>query len=87
MAYGVLPRDMVRLIRHDATGPAIVDVNGKLIEICQCGLSRTKPFCDGSHERTRGEEPGRLYVYPLEGERIAIDDMFPPARRKFTPPE
>jgi CDGSH iron-sulfur domain-containing protein 3 len=33
----------------------IVDAQGKVIEnksdfsLCRCGLSKTKPFCDGSH--------------------------------------
>ena len=78
---------MARLIRHDAVGPAVIDVNGKIIEICQCGLSKTKPFCDLSHERVRGEEPGKLYVYPEEGNRIAVTDMFPQPHKKFVPPE
>lgn len=36
----------------------IVDKNGKqyhlggreIVSICRCGLSKTKPFCDGSHK-------------------------------------
>jgi CDGSH-type Zn-finger protein len=76
---------MARLIRHDARGPAIIDVNGKLIEVCQCGLSRNKPFCDGSHSRTHGEEPGKMYSYPAEGERVELVDMFPPPTKKYRP--
>lgn len=76
---------MARLIRHDAVGPAVIDVDGKIIEICQCGLSKNKPFCDGSHERVRGEEPGTLYVYDQEGSRLAIADMFPQSHKKFKP--
>lgn len=77
---------MARLVRHDAVGPAVIDVNGKIIEICQCGLSKTKPFCDMSHEKVRGEESGKLYVYSEAGERIPITDMFPQPHKKFTPP-
>jgi CDGSH-type Zn-finger protein len=76
---------MARLVRHDAVGPAVIDVNGTIIEICQCGLSKNKPFCDGSHEKVRGEEPGKLYVYSHGGERFPLSDMFPQAHRKFTP--
>jgi CDGSH-type Zn-finger protein len=78
---------MARLIRHDAGGPAVIDVNGKIIEICQCGLSQDKPFCDGSHEKVRGEEPNQLYIYSESRERTAIKDMFPQPHRKFIPPE
>jgi CDGSH-type Zn-finger protein len=78
---------MARLIRHDAVGPAVVQVDGKIIEICQCGLSRNKPFCDGSHEKVRGEEANRLYVYGENGERLVLLDMFPQPHHKFVPPE
>ena len=78
---------MARLIRHDAVGPAVIDVDGKIIEICQCGLSKTKPFCDLSHEKVRGEEAGKLYVYDAEGNRVVVSDMFPQPHKKFTPPE
>lgn len=78
---------MTRLIRHDATGPAIIEVEGVTIEICQCGLSRNKPFCDGSHMQTKGEVAGKLYVYDEQQHRVAIEDMFPTPARRFRPPE
>jgi CDGSH-type Zn-finger protein len=31
-----------------------------------CGLSKKKPFCDGSHKRAKGEEDGKLYLYDQE---------------------
>ena len=76
---------MARLVRHDAVGPAVIDVDGKIIEICQCGLSRNKPFCDSSHEKVRGEEAGQLYIYSETGDRVAVHDMFPQPHRKFKP--
>jgi CDGSH-type Zn-finger protein len=27
-----------------------------------CGLSKKKPFCDGSHKRAKDEEDGKLYL-------------------------
>jgi len=78
---------MSRLIRHDAKGPAIVEIGpGKFVEICQCGLSRDKPFCDGSHAKTRDEQEHAVYVYDEHHNRIAVPDMFPPATKKFVPP-
>lgn len=76
---------MTRLIRHDATGPALIEVGGQTIAVCQCGLSRNKPFCDGSHEKTRGEDHGKLYIYDAAQSRITIEDMFPTPAKKFTP--
>lgn len=77
---------MSRLIRHDAKGPAIIELApGKFIEICQCGLSRNKPFCDGSHSATKDELEHVLYAYDEQHHRVAIPDMFPPPKRKFTP--
>ena len=42
--------DLSELKLIDSTGQPI-DVSGeKKIWLCRCGGSKTKPFCDGSHE-------------------------------------
>ncbi|OYR74021.1 hypothetical protein DJ71_19475, partial [Halorubrum sp. E3] len=44
---------MAREVTHEERGPAVLDDDDKgddgLIYVCQCGLSDTKPLCDGSH--------------------------------------
>ncbi len=36
--------------------PMILDVMaGDTIYICQCGLTKTAPYCDGSHKKTDKE--------------------------------
>ncbi len=54
--------------------------------VCQCGLSRNKPFCDGSHTKTKGEEPGKLYIYDSNQNRVGLEDMFPTPSKKFKAP-
>jgi len=54
---------MARLVRHDATGPIEVKPQDKSVWICACGLSQNTPFCDGSHNKSRKEEAGKVYVY------------------------
>lgn len=78
---------MTRLIRHDATGPALIEIGGQTVAICQCGLSKNKPFCDGSHSKTKGEEAGKLYVYDEGRNRVSIEDMFPTPAKKFSAPK
>ncbi len=77
---------MTRLIRHDATAPALIEVGGITVAVCQCGLSRNKPFCDGSHTKTKGEEPGKLYIYDSDRNRVGLEDMFPTPSKKFKAP-
>lgn len=39
-------------------GPNIVLVDGKfLTELCRCGHSANKPYCDGSHRRVEFKAP------------------------------
>jgi CDGSH-type Zn-finger protein len=42
---------MARMIRHEKNSPYEVPEGTELpIYICACGLSKNKPFCDGSHK-------------------------------------
>lgn len=59
---------MARLVKHEATGPQEVKAQ-ESVWICRCGLSKSQPFCDGSHHRTRDEKLGALYVYDETGRR------------------
>jgi CDGSH-type Zn-finger protein len=46
----VVGGDLSELKMIDSTGQPI-DLKGeKKIWLCRCGASKTKPFCDGSHE-------------------------------------
>lgn len=74
---------MTRLIRHDATGPALIEIGEQTVAVCQCGLSRSKPFCDGSHAKTKGEEGGKFYIYDSDQNRSSLEDMFPTPLKKF----
>ncbi len=55
---------MARLVKHERNGPYEVPEGSELpVWICGCGLSKNKPFCDGSHKKTRDEAAGDIYVY------------------------
>lgn len=60
---------MSRLVKRFRKQPYAVTVGGETQSICGCGLSATQPFCDGTHEITRAEEPGKLYWYDDAGKR------------------
>jgi CDGSH-type Zn-finger protein len=54
---------MARIIISEAHGPMKIDCGEKAKWLCRCGLSKDQPWCDGSHMKTRDEEPGALYFY------------------------
>ena len=60
---------MPRLVKHERNGPYRID-EGQVkfpIWICGCGLSKNKPYCDGSHKKTRDEAPDGVYAYDEQG--------------------
>ncbi len=61
---------MPRLVPSDRDGPIRINPQDKPVFICGCGLTRTFPFCDGSHKACKGEDLNKLYVYDSDGGAI-----------------
>ncbi|MCS6997989.1 MAG: CDGSH iron-sulfur domain-containing protein [Aquificaceae bacterium] len=62
---------MARLVKLVEKAPYKLEAGEETYYLCQCGLSKKFPFCDGSHKRTKDEEGGKLYLYD-ENTRIEI---------------
>jgi len=61
---------MPRLVQHNAKGPVeIKSKDGQSFWICQCGLSKNQPYCDGSHKKTLDEDENKLYEYDENQDR------------------
>lgn len=59
---------MARLIKHEEHGPFEIAEGTELpVWICACGLSKNKPYCDGSHKKTRDEGPNEVFGYDDNG--------------------
>ena len=67
---------MTRLVQRLRNGPYIVTVGGEIKSICGCGLSGTLPFCDGTHQITKTEKPGKLHWYDSGKQRHDAVDRY-----------
>jgi len=67
---------MARILFSNFKEPFKLSPQSKSVWICQCGLSKNKPFCDGSHTRTLEEEFGETYFYtPLTQKRLNMPHL------------
>ena len=67
---------MARLVKHEKNAPYEIAEGPELpVWICGCGLSKNKPFCDGSHKRTKDESAGDVYTYD-ETARVKISKEY-----------
>jgi CDGSH-type Zn-finger protein len=67
---------MPRLVKRFRQEPFAVPAGTETQYICGCGLSSNLPFCDGTHETTKDEDPKKLYWYDEDGERHETADAF-----------
>ncbi|HCA28001.1 MAG TPA: iron-binding protein [Betaproteobacteria bacterium] len=71
---------MSRLVKCTKNEPTPVTVGDETVYICACGLTAAPPFCDGSHEMTADETPGKLCWYDKHGFRNDVAEAFPDIR-------
>jgi len=63
---------MARVILSKRNRPYLIQVGGQNVAICACGLSKNKPYCDGTHKITRDEEEDKLFAYDENRNRVAV---------------
>ena len=67
---------MARMVKHDRNSPYEIAAGTELpVYICACGLSKNKPFSDGTHRRTRDEDQQGEYVYDEAG-RVKVEKQY-----------
>ena len=67
---------MSRLVKRTLQAPSRHVIDGKEVSLCQCGLSKNQPYCDGSHKLTTAEASGKLYWYDDAGKSHEVPDQF-----------
>ena len=65
---------MARIVKYEENKPIEVKVSGESKWICGCGITKNKPFCDGSHKECSGEEEGKVYKYE-NGKRTEVKNI------------
>jgi CDGSH-type Zn-finger protein len=66
---------MARLVLHERNRPYVVKVGDQELHLCACGLSKNKPYCDGTHKKTL-DEKGDTYLYDEQGNRVKVTSFY-----------
>lgn len=49
-------------IRCMENGPNLINVDGKVFAaMCRCGVSKSKPYCDGEHRKIQFTAESKIY--------------------------
>ena len=64
---------MARLVKHKERHPVQIKEEDVGRWYCMCGLSKIKPFCDGSHRTCAAEQEEKTYKYK-DGEMEEVKD-------------
>lgn len=66
---------MARLIKVESTEPLPIEIEGKKVWICTCGLTDKFPYCSGKHKYAREEELEKIYIYDQDFKRKVVKEI------------
>ena len=61
-------------IAVESAGGEAYEVRNR-VTLCRCGASKNKPFCDGTHKKTKDEAADQVYVYDDNG-RVQVKNQY-----------